>query len=393
MQTFLHVDMDAFYASIEQRDHPELKGTPVVVGSPPDQRGVVSAASYEARRFGIHSAMPSSQAGQRCPHATFLPVDMPRYQAESKRIFSIFEQYTPLIEPLSIDEAFLDVTGAYRIHGTGEQIAVKIRRDILEQTGLTASIGVAHNKFLAKLASDLDKPDGLTLVPRDPDEVRDFLAPLTVNRIWGVGKVTGATLDKAGIHTIGQLQEVPVEQLAKLVGEHSATHLSQLAFGEDSRDIQLEQTEKSISREHTFGRDCRERERVRKVLVELVEDVSARLRNARKYATVVQIKLRWKGFHTITRQKTLGDPTCDTFRLLQIAGEIFDVIPLDKPVRLIGFGLSGLQDSPGGQMLLFDASPAPGKPTEKLSHTMDQIRDKYGTQSINRASIIPEPEN
>jgi nucleotidyltransferase/DNA polymerase involved in DNA repair len=258
-RVFLHVDMDAFYASVEQRDHPEYRGKPVVVGCPPDQRGVVATASYEARTFGIHSAMPSREAGQRCPHAIFLPPDMPRYEMVSAQVFEIFGRYTPFVEGLSIDEAFLDVTGSLRLYGPGEEIARRIKADILSELALTCSVGVAPNKFLAKLGSEYRKPDGLTVLPFDPKAIIAFLRPLPVTRLWGVGKVTRQAFDRAALHTIGDVQDAPLALLQGVVGPHNAAHLRALAFGDDPARSNSMSARKSISREHTFLHDERSR--------------------------------------------------------------------------------------------------------------------------------------
>ena len=230
-RVFLHVDMDAFYAAVEQRDHPEYRGRPVVVGAPPDQRGVVATASYEARVFGIHSAMPSREAGQRCPHAIFLPPDMPRYEMVSAQVFAIFDRYTPYVEGLSIDEAFLDVSGSQRLYGPGEQIARRIKNDVQSELALTCSVGVAPNKFLAKLGSEYRKPDGLTVLPFDQKSIVAFLRPLPVTRLWGVGKVTQQAFDRAALYTIGDVQDAPLALLQGVVGPHSAAQLRALAFG------------------------------------------------------------------------------------------------------------------------------------------------------------------
>ena len=374
--------MDAFFAAVEQHDRPELRGKPVVVGAPPDQRGVVAAASYEARKFGIHSAMPSREAGQRCPHAVFVPVNGRRYQEVSGHMFSILERFTPLIEPLSIDEAFLDVTGARRLLGTGKEIAGQVKQTIRCETGLTASVGVAPNKFLAKLASDLEKPDGLTVVPAGQDEVMAFLGPLPVSRIWGVGKVTRGRLEAAGIRRIAELQATPLGRLAGIVGKNSAEHLRALAHGRDQRDIELEREAKSISREHTFPEDCACAETLERVLCELVEDVGTRLRGAGKYAALGHLKLRWKGFKTITRQEPFPRPCCDDFALRSAALKLFHAEALVKPVRLIGFGVSRLGDSPGIQLSLFGTDVPARDRREDVSRAVDQLRRKFGKTTI-----------
>ncbi|MBM4143227.1 MAG: DNA polymerase IV [Lentisphaerae bacterium] len=384
-RSFLHVDMDAFFAAVEQRDRPELRGKPVVVGAPPDRRGVVAAASYEARQFGIHSAMPSREAGRRCPQAVFLPVDGERYEKASREIFAILETFTPLVEPLSIDEAFLDVSGARLIHGTAEEIARKIKETVRRKTGLTASVGVAPNKFLAKLASELSKPDGLLVIPEPPEEIVAFLAPLPVSRLWGVGKVTRRHLESAGIRTVGDLQSLPADRLSRITGKAAAESLLHLARGEDLREIEMDRREKSMSREHTFPEDCRERETVEAVLLDLVEDVGNRLRLAGKHAAVVHLKLRWHDFRTITRQLTLDAPCCDDFTLREAALSLFRAQPLSGPVRLIGFGVGGLADGVNRQLSLFKSEGQPRERKERLSRAVDAIRRRFGEEVIGRA--------
>jgi DNA polymerase IV len=392
-RVFLHVDMDAFYAAIEQRDHPEYRGKPLVVGSPPDQRGVVSTASYEARVFGIHSAMPSSEAGRRCPHAIFVPPDMPRYEAVSARIFEIFERYTPGVEGLSIDEAFLDVTGSLHLFGSGEQIARRIKADIRSELDLTCSVGVAPNKFLAKLGSEYHKPDGLTLLPFDRNGILAFLRPLSVTRLWGVGKITRQAFDRAALYTIGDVQDAPLSLLQSVVGPHAAAHLQALAFGEDSREIELDVREKSISREHTFLHDERSRGLLDNTLFELVEDVARRLRADGRLASTGRLKLRWKDFSTITRQRPLQPPTRIEQDLQTLARDLFRDIRLDQPVRLLGFGVAGLVESSAARQLdLFDTTIETRTKQEALDQTVDQIRQTRGPASIRRARTLP-PRN
>jgi len=388
--TFLHVDMDAFFASVEQRDHPELKGQPVVVGSPPDQRGVVSAASYEARRYGIHSAMPSRTAYQKCPHAVFLPVNMARYKEVSRQIMRIFESYTPLVQPLSIDEAFLDVTGAERLFGDGRTIAEKIRRDIREQTGLTASVGVAPNMFLAKIASDMNKPDGLTLVPLEPMAIEQFLAPLPISRMWGVGKVTQKKLLSLGLTTIGHIQTCDPKILERGVGPRSAQVFLRLARGMDDRHIESEREEKSISNETTFSEDLTDRTEIEAAYKRLIDKVGARLRNAGFYATTVHLKLRWNDFSSITRQTRLAPPCDDDITLREVGMELLEQHLRNRPVRLIGFGVSGLRESdrPSSDQLDLFAAPdtALHQRRTRLSHIADGIKLKYGQKSLRRGS-------
>ena len=386
----LHIDMDAFYAAIEVLDHPEWKGKPVVVGSPPDQRGVVSTCSYEARKFGIHSAMPSRTAGKLCPHAIFVPPRMDRYQAISSQIMRIFESFTPLVEPLSLDEAFLDVSGALHLWG-GDAVAMakELKRRIRCEVGLSSSVGVAGNKFLAKLASDMNKPDGLTVVPASEEAIMAFMAPLPVTKLWGVGKVSGARLAKAGVTTIRQLQTMDGPGLVRLFGKAGAADMADLVRGRDSRPVETHCEEKSISREHTFDADESSMERVRQCLLELTEEVGYRLRNSGKLAGVVQIKLRFADFTTITRQSSLSPAVeCDR-DLIAAAFGLFDKERVSRPIRLIGFGVTGLV-TPGSagpvQPDLFGelAPNLAGARNKKLDKAVDSLRHAYGSDVIKR---------
>lgn len=383
MRTILHIDMDAFFAAVEQRDHPELRGRPVVVGGAGEERGVVAAASYEARAFGIRSAMPSREAHRRCPDAVFLPPRHDYYAAVSRDIFEIFTRYTPEIEPLSIDEAFLDVSGALKLFGTGPAIATRIRADIRQEIGLTASAGVASNKFLAKLASEMHKPDGLTVVPCAPHEIEAFLAPLAVGRIWGVGPVLEAKLCAQGIKTIGDLQHASNDALEGVVGKHTADHLRKLARGIDTRPVASESREKSISREHTYAKDVRDLAVINRTLQELVENVGRRLRVAGLYAGTARIKIRWQGFQTITRQSALDPPCCDDFTLRAAAFRLLHATPLLHPVRLIGFGVQDMQSRPTQQLNLFDVEGQNQERRERLSRTIDAVRERFGSESLD----------
>ena len=391
-QVILHVDMDAFFASVEQHDHPELRGKPVVVGAPPDQRGVVAAASYEARAYGIHSAMPSRTAYRKCPAAIFVRGNMARYKAVSNQIMHIFESYTPLVQPLSIDEAFLDVTGAQRLFGDGETIAEKIRCDIHERTGLTASVGIAPNLFLAKLASDMNKPDGITLVPFEQTAIDQFLAPLPIARMWGVGKVTQKKLLSLGLSTIGQLQRCDFQTVGKAVGEHAAAAFMRLARGIDERGIVLETKEKSISNEITFKEDATDREMIHAACKRLIDKVGVRLRKAGFFAATVHLKLRWSDFSTITRQTRLPVPCQDDITLREAGMDLLNQHFCDRPVRLIGFGVSGLTgngEPDSAQLDLFDApDTALYKKRNRLSRAADQIRNAFGKNSIRRGSDL-----
>lgn len=376
--------MDAFFASVEQMDNPKLRGKPVIVGAAPDQRGVVAAASYEARRFGVRSAMPSCEAGRLCPKGVFVVPRMERYSEVSARIRGILERFSPFVEPLSIDEAFLDVTGSQRLFGPGPELAARLKEAIRSETGLTASAGVAPNKFLAKLASEMEKPDGLVVAPFSWEAIARFLAPMPAGNVWGVGKVTQRVLEQGGLKTIGDLQRVDERVLRGLVGTALARHLKELCWGHDLREIELDIDEKSISREYTFPSDCRDRSEIRGVLLELVDDVGMSLRRAGRYAGTVRIKMRWDDFKTFTRQRRVDPALCDDFGLWSVASDLLEAESLLRPVRLVGFGVSQLRDSAVGQLDLFEAGRCARR--ERLSKAMDAIRDRHGRSSIRRGS-------
>ncbi len=386
----LHVDMDAFFASVEQHDRPELKGKPVVVGSPPNERGVVAAASYEAREFGIHSAMPSRIASQKCPEAIFVRPNMARYKEVSHTIMHIFESYTPLVQPLSIDEAFLDITGAQHLFGDGKTIAEKIRHDIHSTTGLTASVGIAPNMFLAKLASDMNKPDGITLVPFNQEAIEKFLAPLPIRRMWGVGEVLQKKLLSLGLPSIGKLQQCDVKTLEKIIGSSAAKRFSQLARGIDTREISLETNDKSISNETTFKKDATDRKQIESTYKRLIDQVAGRTRKAGYFITTVHLKIRWDDFSTITRQTKLALPCHDDITLREAGIALLDKHLKNRPVRLIGFGVSGLTptDVPKTHQLHLFEMPdiALHKKRNRLSCATDSIKKRFGEHSVRRGS-------
>jgi DNA polymerase-4 len=377
----IHVDMDAFYASVEQRDRPELRGRAVIVGGAPDARGVVSAASYEVRKFGVHSAMPTAQAMRRCPHAILLPVRMERYAEVSQQIQSIFEQYTPLVEPISLDEAFLDVTASTNLFGPAEQIGRTIKERIAIQTQLTASVGVAPNKFLAKLASDLRKPDGFVVITEQNKQ--QILDPLDVGRIWGVGKVTEKALQARGIRTIGDLHATSEIELKSIVG-NGASELLKLARGEDDRQVEAVRQAKSLSSEQTFSTDISDTAILRGVLLEQVEEVAQRLRRRRLKARTVSLKLRYGDFRTVTRSGTLREATNLTQLLWEAAERVFGQWQRSASgaLRLLGFAATGLEPEGGGQASLF-CDPE-GEKLKRLDRTMDAIRDRYGKRAVHR---------
>jgi DNA polymerase-4 len=373
--------MDAFFASVEQLDNPDLVGKAVIVGGDPKKRSVVSAASYEARKFGVHSAMPTSQAIRLCPDAIVLPVRMKRYAELSQQINTIFQKFTPEIEPISLDEAFLDVTGSLQLFGSAEKIGHDIKHQIAEQLGLVASVGIAPNKFLAKIASDLDKPDGFVIITEENKQ--QILDPLPVSRIWGVGKVTEKALKSKGINTIKQLRETPAEVLQSIFGDQTPNMLK-LAQGIDDREIESSREAKSISSEETFDIDITDKEILLGVLLKQVEDVAQRLRTNDLEARTITLKLRYDDFRTVTRRTTFDSPTNTTKTLWQQAMAVF--VKWHKksagPLRLLGFGASGLQKAGTGQKMLF-AEPDQEK-QERLDKAFDNIRGKFGHDALRR---------
>ncbi len=383
--------MDAFFAAVEVQDHPELKGLPLVIGSPRDKRGVVSTCSYEARKFGIHSGMPSRTAAQRCPNATFLPVRMARYQEVSAQIMNVFRNFTPDVQPISCDEAFLDVTGALHLFGNGPTLAKKIKAAILEETGLTCSVGVAPNLFLAKIASDMNKPDGITLVPFSEKLIPAFLAPLPIKRMWGAGKKMQAIFKSHNIHTLGDLQNTNPEQLTKWIGKNAANAFRRRAFGIDDRELVTETKDKSISNETTFGEDQNDPAVVEAALLDLADKVGTRLRKAGYYAATAQIKVRWTDFTTITRQRRLDPPACDDQTLRETALELLRKEGIHSPVRLIGFAVTGLRETADAPQLdLFQTlEKQTSKKREALSRAVDAVRKRFGPKSIRRGSTLP----
>jgi len=387
-RTILHADMDAFFASVEQRDFPELRGKPVIVGGDPDKRGVVCAASYEARKFGVRSAMPLREAKRRCPEGLFVPVRGAAYKQASRQVFRIFEDYTPLIQGVSVDEAFLDISGVLHLwQDDPQRLAEHLRARIRRETGLTASAGIAPNKFLAKLASDMRKPDGMTLVPRDPAAITAFLAPLDVGRVWGVGDKTRELLHKHAIRTIGELQQTPIARLRALVGESHALHLHALSFGLDERPVHEPDAEKSISAEHTYDQDQADPAQWRKTLLDLSETVGRRLRAGGYWATRVQLKIRNPRFETFTRVRKIDPPTQRDLDLHRHAMALLeDFAPL-WPVRLFGVGAAEITDTPrsaGPAQLDLFAPPPPPPKTAKLDQVVDQLRAKYGKTALKR---------
>jgi len=374
--------MDAFYASVEERDRPELVGKPVIVGGTPEGRGVVAAANYVARKFGVHSAMPAVTAHRLCPHGVFLRPRMEYYAEVSDQIRAIFEKYTPLIEPLSLDEAFLDVTGSEPLFGPAVSIGRAIKQEIRERLRLIASVGVAPNRFLAKIASDLKKPDGFVVV--EPTQVQEFLDLLPVGRLWGVGRVTGQVFEKLGIHRIGQLRQMPVELLRHHFGS-SGEHLGELAQGIDDRPVVPEQEAKSISHETTFAKDLEDPEIMRAWLLELSEQVGCRLRRHGLKGRTVHLKVRFGDFHTITRAQTLPHPTNVTQEIWQTAAQMFaERLPARRlHIRLLGVGMSNFEHPAMVQLSLFPE--VENERQARLDEVADQIKEKFGQTGLQRA--------
>ena len=381
----IHVDMDAFYASVEQRDRPDLEGKPVIVGGSPERRGVVAAANYAVRQFGVHSAMPSSTAQRLCPHAIFLPARLDYYAQISDQIRAIFHRFTPLVEPLSLDEAFLDVSGSEQLFGAAESVGRQIKEAIRSELNLVASVGIAPNKFLAKIASDLEKPDGFVEV--DPNGVQAFLDPLPVGRLWGVGRQTSKVFQRLGVHTISQLRALPLSVLTSHFGSHGE-HLSKLAHAIDNRPVVPDRAAKSISNETTFATDLDDQESLRAWLLELTEQVARRLRRHALRGRTVEIKVRFADFQTITRSRKLPEPTNSTQTLWEQANALLSTrLPSNHlPVRLLGMGVTEIDRTGVTQQQLFDE--ADRERQDELDEVGDQIRDRYGSKALSRGSTL-----
>lgn len=380
-RSILHVDMDAFFAAIEQLDRPDLRGRPVLVGHD-GPRGVISTASYEARPFGCRSAMPTAMARRLCPEAVVVPPRFERYHAVSSALHGILESFTPLIEPLSLDEAFLDVSGSLRLFGPPAQIARRLRERIRAELRLTASVGVSHNKFLAKLASDMDKPDGLTVI--EPGDVERVLAPLPVGRIWGVGPRTAESLAAIGVRTIADLRRADARALQLRVGGDAA-RLQALALGQDERPVEPDHEAKSISQEQTFADDIADVELLRGVLLDQVEQVAWRLRRARLHAAGVSLKLRDGQFRTITRASRLDFATDQTESLWRAGAALLEAWAGTRPapLRLLGFAAAVGRDA--GQMPLFDAETR--RRQARLDEAVDRINERFGRRTVHRGRL------
>ena len=380
-RAIIHVDMDAFFASVEQHDYPEYRNKPVIVGGT-GGRGVVAAASYEVRKFGVFSAMPIGRARSLCPQAIILPVRMSRYQEVSAQVFEVFRQVTPEVEGLSVDEAFLDVTASLALLGSIETIGAFLRTEIMNRTGLHASVGMAHNKFLAKLASDVEKPRGFVHVPRDG--VRAFLDPMPVSRMWGIGKKTLPKVQKLGILTIGQLRKADPVLLKSALGNRCA-HFQTLARGEDSRLLEASRADKSLSREVTFDQDIRETRELIAELQRQADSVTHRLRKEGLLARTIQVKIRNSKFRTVTRSRSLAVPTASTEIVFKQARSLLQAWLQENqntPVRLLGMGVKGLEE-PDVHGIDYDSQAQ-----KALDHTVDEIKRRFGDDKAKHALTL-----
>jgi len=379
VNAIIHVDMDAFFASVEIRDHPKLEGKPVIVGGRADARGVVAAANYVARTFGIHSAMPVSRALRLCPAAILLPPRLERYNEISYQIRAVFERFTPVIEPLSLDEAFLDVSGSLKLFGSARRIGQEIKAAIRGELHLTASIGIASNKLLAKIASDLEKPDGFVIV--SADGIQAFLDPLPVSRIWGVGRVAAHKLKSIGIHYIAELRKTSISQLEPLFGQTTSAHLLACAQGVNSRPVVPDREAKSISHERTFAHDIDQADVLHSTLLVLAEQVMCRLRHAGKSTRCVELKLRFADFSTITRSMRLAAPTDVTSEIWHIVERLLQKHWKGQPLRLVGMGVSDLRHAGMRQGDLFMDQHIH---QQKVDRVGDEIRQRFGKHVIHR---------
>ncbi len=381
-EPILHVDMDAFYASVEAREDPSLAGKPLAVGGG-GPRGVVMSASYEAREYGVRSAMPGVRARRMCPDLIFVPPNFTLYQSESRAIREIFLAHTPLVEQVSLDEAFLDVGGSVRLFGDPITIAERIRHRVRGDRGLVCSVGVAPNKFLAKLGSARAKPDGVVHIPAD--EVRDFLDPLPVRALWGVGEQTAVALDRLGVRVVGDITALPAGVLERAFGPSAAEHLLHLATGRDERPVVVHEPAKQVSAEHTFERDLDAPAHINRELLRLCDRVGERMRAAAVSARTVTIKVRFSDFRTITRSRTLEAPTDVAAKLYGAARDLFERLRLHRPrIRLLGVAASGLVPGPGPEQLRLGDAPDRWRDADR---TIDGLRERFGRHAVDRAAV------
>lgn len=382
-RVILHIDMDAFFAAIEQREHPELKNKPVIVGADPKRgkgRGVVSTCSYEARKFGVHSALPISQAYKLCPQGIYVPPNGRLYSQVSRDIFKLFYEFTDQVEPLSIDEAFLDISGSIKLFGSGRIIGEKLKEMVCQKQSLNASVGIAPNKFIAKIASDLEKPDGLVIVEKN--KIQDFLNPLPISKLWGAGEKTIEKLNKLGIRTVGDLAQLPLNVLESRFGKFGK-HFYALSRGIDDRDVKPRQNVKSVSNEYTFSDDIDDAVLVKETLLKLTEKVSYRMRKKNLFGRTIHLKLRYQGFETITRNKTIAYQTANTETIFEIITRLFDAnYQTDRKIRLLGVGMSSFELKSDDQLSLFTEQ---NRIKSKLDIVEDTVREKFGQNAISRA--------
>jgi len=384
--TILHVDMDAFFASVAERDNPELKGKAVVIGM--GARGVVSAANYEARKFGIHSAMPVGRARRLAPHAIFLPVDMARYQEVSEHVMEIFHSFTPWVEPISLDEAFLDVTGSQKLLGTGREIAVAIRKKVEEQEGITCSVGIAPSKFIAKLASANCKPNGMLEITSD--RILTFLHPLPIQAMWGVGPKTAEVLERLGLRTIEDIAKLPRTTLIRALGEANGASLYELAWGRDYRDVIPEEPDRSISAAETFAQDLDNPEEILTEFLRLTERATARLRDRDLFAKTISIKVRFADFSTINRSKTLPLPIDSTHDVYEVVKGLYQALRIERArLRLVGVSLENLSEGAPHQMMLGEREVG----WRQAEGAIDQARARFGKGSVRPARLIKDAED
>jgi DNA polymerase-4 len=398
--TILHVDLDAFYASVEQLADPSLRGRPVVVGGL-GRRGVVAAASYEARRYGIHSAMPMGRARRACPDAVFLAPRFDAYGEASRNVMAILRDVTPLVEPIALDEAFLDVAGARRLHGTAPDVAAALRRRIHTETGLTASVGVATTKHVAKLASEEAKPDGMVVIEAGTELA--FLHPLDVGRLWGVGPATRRRLEQLGVRTIGDLAAIPEETLVHAAGDAHGRHLHALAWNRDDRGVQPDRVTKSVGHEETFATDISDRGALQREVLRMSERVAERLRDAHLVGRTVQLKLRYASFRTITRSRTMPEPTDMAGEIAAVARELLDAVEVRDGFRLLGVSMQQLNelDDAGSQGQLpldkrvsdgEDPRPDARARRRAVEQSKDAVRRRYGSGAVGPAALV-EPSD
>lgn len=383
--TILHVDMDAFFASVTERDHPELKGKAVVIGA--GVRGVVTSANYEARKFGIKAAMPVGRAQRLAPHAIFIPPDHKRYSEVSEHIMEIFHSFTPLVEPISLDEAFLDVTKAKRLLGDGRAIATAIRAKVEAQEGITCSVGIASSKFIAKLASQHCKPNGILEIT--DDRVLTFLHPLPVSALWGVGPKTNEALERLGLHTVGDIAQTPEQTLIRALGQAAGQSLYELAWGRDDRDVIPEEPDKSISAAETFDRDIDDPEIIAKEILRMCERASSRMRERSLFAKTITLKIRFADFTTINRSKTLPLPIDTTHEIYEIAKGLYEALSIGRArIRLVGVSLENLHTDSHEQLIL----GARESSWRELQGGIDAAKARFGSDSVRPGRLIDESD-